>query len=154
VLDTFFVNDGRTGNLASKEQREQFSGLLEAVLTGETINFDKLIGQQAAVRPMYSAYLGERMATQIHFENSATDDRTLIEVETEDRLGLLYAISQALAGLRVDISTARIVTERGAAMDSFYVRGIAGKPITDPARQAAVEQAMRSAISQLEAGAV
>jgi [protein-PII] uridylyltransferase len=76
----------------------------------------------------------------------------LIEVETEDRLGLLYAISQALAGLRVDISTARIVTERGAAMDSFYVRGIAGKPITDPARQAAVEHAMRSAISQLEAG--
>jgi [protein-PII] uridylyltransferase len=131
VLDTFFVNDGRTGNLATREQREKFSGLLEAVLTGETVNFDKLIGQQAA-----------------------TDDRTLIEIETEDRLGLLYAISQALAGLRVDISTARIVTERGAAMDSFYVRGIAGKPITDPARQAAVEQAVRSAISQLESGVV
>jgi [protein-PII] uridylyltransferase len=152
VLDTFFVNDGRTGNLAGKEQREKFSGLLEAVLTGETVDFDKLISQQAAVRPMYSAYLGERMATQIHFENSTTDDRTLIEIETEDRLGLLYAISQAMAGLRVDISTARIVTERGAAMDSFYVRGIAGKQITDPARQVAVEQAMRSAISQLEVG--
>ena len=154
VLDTFFVNDGRTGNLATKDQREKFSGLLEAVLTGDTVDFDKLIGQQAAVRPMYSAYLGERMATQIHFENPASDDRTLIEIETEDRLGLLYAISQALAGLRVDISTARIVTERGAAMDSFYVRGIAGKQITDPARKAAVEQAIRSAVSQLETGVI
>jgi len=151
VLDTFFVNDGRTGNLANKEQREKFSTLLEAVMTGETVNFDKLIRQQATGRPAYSPYLGENLGTQIHFENSTTDDRTLIEIETEDRLGLLYAISQALAEKRVDIITARIVTERGAAMDSFYVRGIAGKQITDPARQAAVEQALRTAIGQLEA---
>ncbi len=151
VLDTFFVNDGRTGNLATKEQREKFSGLLESVLTGETVNFDKLIRQQATGGRPIPPYLGESIGTQIHFENSATDDRTLIEIETEDRLGLLHAISQALAEKRVDISTARIVTERGAAMDSFYVRGIAGRPITDPARQAAIELALRTAIGQLEA---
>jgi [protein-PII] uridylyltransferase len=150
VLDTFFVNDGRSGNLATKDQRENFSGLLDAVLTGEPVNLQKLIRQQATGRPAYSAYLGESIGTQIHFENSATDDRTLIEIETEDRLGLLHAISQTLAEQRVDIITARIVTERGAAMDSFYVRGIAGKQITDPARHAAVEQALRSAIAQLD----
>jgi [protein-PII] uridylyltransferase len=150
VLDTFFVNDGRTGHLAEREQRDKFSGLLEAVLTGESINFHKLIAQQSAGRPAYSAYLGEQMGTKVRFDNSASDDRTLIEIETEDRLGLLHAISQTFAAQRLDISAARIVTERGAAMDSFYVREIGGGQIKELARQAVVELALRSAIGQLE----
>lgn len=150
VLDTFFVNDGRTGNLASREQRERFSELLEAVLTGEAVNLHKLIAQQAGLRPAYSAYLGERIGTQIRFDNSASDDRTLIEIETEDRLGLLHAISQTLAAQHLDISAARIVTERGAAVDSFYVREINGGQITDRGRQVALELALRSAISELD----
>jgi len=150
VLDTFFVNDARTGKLATREQRENFSGLLDAVLTGEAVNLHKLIAQQATARPVYSAYLGERIGTQIRFDNTASDGRTLIEIETEDRLGLLHAISQTFAEQRLDISAARIVTERGAAIDSFYVREIDGGQISEPARQAAVEQALRAAIGQLE----
>jgi [protein-PII] uridylyltransferase len=150
VLDTFFVNDGRTGGLATREQREKFSSLLEAVLTGETVNLHKLIAQQANLRPAYVAYLGERIGTQIRFDNTVSDDRTLIEIETEDRLGLLHAISKTFAEQNLDISTARIVTERGAAMDSFYVREINGGQIIQTARQAVVELALRSAIGQLE----
>jgi len=144
------VNDARTGKLATREQRENFSGLLDAVLTGEAVNLHKLIAQQATARPVYSAYLGERIGTQIRFDNTASDGRTLIEIETEDRLGLLHAISQTFAEQRLDISAARIVTERGAAIDSFYVREIDGGQISEPARQAAVEQALRAAIGQLE----
>jgi [protein-PII] uridylyltransferase len=154
VLDTFFVNDGRTGGLAAREQREKFSSLLEAVLMGENINLGKLISQQATVRPTYTAYLGERMSTQIHFDNPPSDDRTLVEIETEDRLGLLHAISQTFAEQRLDISTARISTERGAALDSFYVREIGRGRITAPARLAELEKALREAISGLETAAV
>ena len=150
VLDTFFVNDGRSGNLAAREQREKFSNLLESVLTGEPVNLHKLISQQSTARPAYSAYLGERISTQIRFDNTVSDDRTLIEIETEDRLGLLHAISQTFAEQRLDISAARIVTERGAAVDSFYVREIDGGQINLPARQAAIELALRAAIGQLE----
>ena len=150
VLDTFFVNDGRSGNLAAREQREKFSDLLESVLTGEEINLHKLIAQQSTARPAYSAYLGERISTQIHFDNTASDDRTLIEIETEDRLGLLHAISQTFAEQRLDISAARIVTERGAAVDSFYVREIDGGKIEQPDRLATIELALRIAIGQLE----
>jgi [protein-PII] uridylyltransferase len=151
VLDTFFVNDNRTGQLATREQREKFSDLLEAVLTGEDVNLHKLIAQQASARPAYSAYLGERIGTTIHFDNTSSDDRTLIEIETEDRLGLLHAISKTFSEQRLDISAARIVTERGAAMDSFYVREINGGQINGPSRQAEVELALRAAIGQLEA---
>ena len=34
VLDTFFVNDAATGNLATREQHDKFDSLLDRVLTG------------------------------------------------------------------------------------------------------------------------
>ena len=150
ALDTFFVNDGRTGNLAERGQRETFSDLLEKVLTGETVDLHKLIARQTAARSGYSAYLGERMGTQIQFDNDASEDRTLIEIETEDRLGLLYTISQTLAELDLDIGAARIVTERGAAIDSFYVSDVDDGKITEPERLKHIATSLREAIGKLE----
>lgn len=149
ALDTFFVNDGRTGNLAEREQREKFSDLLEAVMTGEEVDLSALIARQSA-RSNYSAYLGERIETQIHFDNEASEERTLIEIETEDRLGLLYTISQTLAELHLDIYAARIVTERGAAIDSFYVSNVGGGKIIEPGRQALIAKRLRAALEQLQ----
>src|SRR5208283_1264620 len=99
VLDKFFVNDARTGNLAPVEEHARFEALLERVLNGEPVNLSALIAHQVVAHPVYQAYAGERMATEIHFDNEASDTRTLIEIETEDRLGLLYAVSQAFTEL-------------------------------------------------------
>ncbi len=150
VLDTFFVNDARTGNLATGEQHEKFAALLEKVLSGEEVDLSAFIARQITNRPVYQAYAGERMATLIHFDNEASETRTLIEVETEDNLGLLYAISQTFAEWDVDIAGARIVTERGAAIDSFYVRELDGGKIVLPERQKLIEEKLRQAISRLE----
>jgi [protein-PII] uridylyltransferase len=149
ALDTFFVNDAHTGSLAEKEQREKFSDLLEEVLTGEEVDFRALIAKQSA-RSNYSAYLGERIGTQINFDNDASDERTVIEIETEDRLGLLYIISQTLAELHLDIAAARIVTERGAAIDSFYVSDVDDGKIVAPERLKLIEEKLIEAIGGLE----
>ena len=151
VLDTFFVNDGRTGNLATRQQRDKFDDLLEKVLTGEKIDLPALIARQIIRQPPYQGYVGERMATEIHFDNEESETRTLIEIETEDHLGLLYVISQALSELALDIVSARIVTERGAAIDSFYVRELDGGKITSPERQLQIEDQLRGAINRLTA---
>ena len=135
ALDTFFVNDARTGGLAPRERHDKFAALLEKVLNGEDVDLPALIARAITGRPAYQAYAGERMATEIHFDNEASDTRTLIEIETEDRLGLLYAISQTFTELALDISAARIVTERGAAIDSFYVREPDGGKVVSAERQ-------------------
>ena len=139
-----------TGNLATREQHDKFAALLEKVLVGETVDLPALIARQITSRPAYEAYAGERMTTQINFDNDASETRTLIEIETEDRLGLLYAISQTFAELAVDIARARIVTERGAAIDSFYMCELDGGKVVSTERQRLIEQGLRQAIHRLE----
>jgi [protein-PII] uridylyltransferase len=151
ALDTFFVNDARTGNLAAREQHDKFAGLLERVLNGEPVDLPALIARQITNHPVYEAYMGERMPTEIYFDNDASETRTLIEIETEDQLGLLYAISRTFAELSLDIVGARIVTERGAAIDSFYVRELDGGKIMSLERQKHIEKKLREAISRFVA---
>ena len=152
AIDTFFVNDARTGGIAAREQREKFTDLLESVLAGKPVELTALIARQTAQASGYSAYLGERIATKVRLDNDSSDDRTLIEIEAEDRLGLLFTITQKLAELRLDIATARIATERGAAIDSFYVSYEKGGKITDAKQQERVVSRLRAAIDQTEAG--
>ena len=150
VLDTFFVNDAKTGNLAGPEQRDKFEAILNKALTGEEVDFQSLIAKQKITRPLYHAYTGERIATQVRFDNEASETRTLIEIENEDRIGLLYMISQTLSELDLDISAAKISTEKGAAIDSFYVREMDGTKVLAPERQRAIERKLRHAIHELD----
>jgi [protein-PII] uridylyltransferase len=150
ALDTFYVIDARTGSFASREQCERFEEVLCKALTGEEVDFDNLIARQKITRPLYQAYTGEHIPTQIRFDNDSSDTRTLIEVETEDRVGLLYTISQTLAGLSIDITAAKICTERGAAIDSFYVRELSRGKVLDAYRQATIEQKLQQAIRGLD----
>ena len=95
ALDTFFVNDSRTGDLASREQRDKFAALLEKVLIGEGVGMCPRSSRGRSPTARFTKPMpGERMTTQINFDNEASDTRTLIEVRTVDRLGLLYAISR------------------------------------------------------------
>ena len=149
ALDTFLVQEARSGNPATSEQFQKFSGLLARTLSGEETDLPALIAR-SMTQPVYQPYAGERMATRVHFDNQVSETRTLIEIETEDHLGLLYAISQTLAKLRVDIAAARILTERGAAIDSFYVRETDGGKIESPSRRVLIEKSLRDAISRLE----
>jgi [protein-PII] uridylyltransferase len=149
VLDTFAVVDAKTGALVNREERERFEELLKTVLTGGTVDYGPLIAKQGAQRPPYQSYEGDRMPTQLDFDNEASETRTAIEVETEDRVGLLHAITQALAELDLNISTARIVTEKGAAIDTFYVNDRDGGKILDQSRQQFIERKIKDAISKL-----
>jgi [protein-PII] uridylyltransferase len=150
VLDTFFVTEARTGNLAGAGQRDEFEAILNKALTGEGVNFQTLIAKQKVTRPQYDAYTGERIATQVRFDNETSEFRTVIEVETEDRVGLLYTISQTFGELDVDIAAAKILTEKGAAIDTFYVRELTGEKITAPERHRLIERKLLHAISKLE----
>ncbi len=149
VLDTFYVTDAKTGALVNREEREKFEALVVKVLIGEPVNFTDLIAKQQAIRPLYQSYDGDRIPTQISFDNEASESRTAIEVETEDRVGLLHAITQACAELELNITAAKIVTEKGAAIDTFYVNELDGRKIFDAGRQEFIQRKLHDAINRL-----
>ena len=73
MLDTFFVADAITGNLAGPDQRDRFESVIHKALTGEEVDFHALIGRQKITRPLYQAYIGEQIPTQIRVDNDASD---------------------------------------------------------------------------------
>lgn len=149
VLDTFYVTDARSGGVIKGEEREKFEALLLKALTQEEeIDFHPLIARQKTVRPLYQSLEGERLPTRIEFDNEISENRTVIDIETEDRLGLLYTISQVLSELQLDISLAKISTEKGAAIDSFYVSELDGQKVGAPARLHFIEERLRAALDR------
>ncbi|MGH8525800.1 MAG: ACT domain-containing protein, partial [Gammaproteobacteria bacterium] len=147
VLDTFYVTDARTGSLVNRGERELFESTLGRALVEDELDFRALIARQKTARPPYQALEGERIPTQIRIDNDTSANRTILEIETEDHVGLLHVISQALSELNLDISLAKISTEKGAAIDTFYVCEHDGQKIVWPERQQLIEERLRAGLT-------
>jgi [protein-PII] uridylyltransferase len=148
ALDSFQVTDARSGALPTGEQRRQFGELLNQLLHGQEVPLASLIARHRGLRPLYQGYEGERLPTLVRFDNEASETHTLLELETEDRIGLLYDVSRFLAASGLVIASAVICTERGAAIDTFYVTDRQGGKLWDTDLQRQLEQRLR----QLAAG--
>ena len=149
ILDTFSVTDAQTGLPTRKEEREKCERLLlDALAHG--LDLTPLITPRSSFAPLYHSLEGEHIPTAIRFDNEASASRTVIDLETEDQVGLLYAVSRALSELALDISLAKICTEKGAAVDSFYVSEMDGSRILAPERQGEIERTLRATIARLE----
>jgi [protein-PII] uridylyltransferase len=148
ALDTFYVTDSATGGPVARQEREQFEKILIQALTDGDVDFPTLIRHQKSGRWPYSALSEERIPVRIDFDNSASDNRTVIEIETEDQLGLLYTLTRALTDLDLDISLAKVLTEKGAATDNFYVSEPQGGQIRSPERRQQIESTLRAVLSQ------
>ena len=147
ILDTFFVIDAKTGLLAKREEHEKFEHLLAKILTGGHVDLPSLIEKQKVVAPIYKSLEGERIPTLVQFDNETSETRTVIDIQAEDRVGLLYDISQTLTDLHLDISLAKILTEKGAAIDSFYVAERSGCKVLEEGRLKYIERKLRHAIA-------
>jgi len=69
--------------------------------------------------------------TLIHFDQDLTRRRTVMELVTGDRPGLLSAVGRTLIDFDINIETAKILTIGERAEDVFYVVDHNGKTLTD-----------------------
>jgi [protein-PII] uridylyltransferase len=76
-------------------------------------------------------------APRISWHNSEVSgsDTGIVEVRAGDRAGLLHRLTAAIAGEGLDVTSARIETFGGDAVDSFYVREPSGGPLDHDQRQ-------------------
>jgi glutamate-ammonia-ligase adenylyltransferase len=76
------------------------------------------------------------------FDNTSSDQWTLMEVRSEDTFGFLYAISNALAMRGIYIHKVRIRSEAGEAKDQFFIANRWNRKIEDPGDQQRLEMAV------------
>lgn len=88
--------------------------------------------------------------TEIVISNEVSKTETVIDLFCQDRLGVLYTISRALADAGLTISVAKISTQGDRVADGFYVTDAAtGIKVEDRDRLEAIRSGVRSAIESV-----
>jgi len=99
--------------------------------------------------PAYLRKKGKRtIPTRVRFDNEVSEKYTVIDVYAEDRIGLLYRMTAALADLGVHIHSAKITTEMDRAIDAFYVTDIFGDKITDEGKLTGIREHLLGSLTQ------
>ena len=144
VLDVFRVCNQKLQPVTDPAEIAGVESILRIALEEESFNFDPLLSN---VRRRTKARSSEiEFPTRITIENKSHPTCTLIEVETSDRLGLLYDLVSCLGRNSVYITLSRINTEKGAAIDTFYVADAATRgKITDPKRIEQLQEELHQA---------
>src|SRR5262249_8505700 len=81
--------------------------------------------------------------------------RVIVEVQAKDQIGLLYRLAKTISDHDYDITFARINTERGVALDTFYIEDSRKEPVVtdDTPRLHALRDAIAAIITPAQAAA-
>ena len=80
--------------------------------------------------------------TEIQVNNDDSDQATILEIRTRDRVGLLFSITDAFYQLGLDLRLAKIFTQPTVAIDSFYVTEQDGSKILSGVRIEEIKQVL------------
>jgi [protein-PII] uridylyltransferase len=145
VLAVFRVCDIKARAVTEKRDFELVEKILRTALENEDFDFGPLMER---ARRQIRHRLGQEIEfpTRIAIDNRAHPACSLVQIETPDRLALLYDLLACLDREGVSIALSRISTQNGAAIDTFYVvdSSTRGK-ITDSHRIVALQKHLQFA---------
>ncbi|HEU4728761.1 MAG TPA: [protein-PII] uridylyltransferase [Kofleriaceae bacterium] len=148
VTDVFYVRDLKGAAIPDDDARwNKLGGDLRHLLDGppDPSKVAALIAQRRS-RSGMPRRITPAVVTEIRIHDDSTY-ATIVEVATRDRVGVLYAITQTLAELGLDILLAKVSTEGERVADAFYVtRG--GRRITDDAERASLIARLHAAVAE------
>jgi [protein-PII] uridylyltransferase len=132
MLAIFRVCDTSFRPVSDERDLQQVESVLQASLEKIDYDFTPLM-EKARKRTAFHLPIGMDLPTKLVISNEIHSGYTVIDLQTADRLGLLYDVLICLSRAKVNIALSRIATEKGAAFDSFYVTDLEGRKITDEA---------------------
>jgi len=91
----------------------------------------------------------QRLAAKVKIDNRASELYSVIEVFSEDRIGILYDITKTLSDFGISIYRARISSKADQVVDVFYVLDHDGKKIEDPAFTNELQQGLLYAVKNV-----
>ncbi len=129
VIDTFRFSTTRFEAVTDERDKKKFAEILERALGEDGFDCEKFFDRKA--RKPFLGIEGEGFPHHLSFNLQEHPEYTVLDLQTPDRPGLLYDVSECLNDFGVDIAYARITTEGGAALDTFYLTDGVGKKLED-----------------------
>jgi [protein-PII] uridylyltransferase len=151
AIDTFYVVEPGRGVVQNAAAQESFAKIIESALVSNADLYPEILAQAkkiAATRYLYSKggeTLHSSFPPTVDVYHEISMQRTIVEVQARDQIGLLYRLAKAIFDFGFDITFARIGTERGVAIDTFYIESANHEPVEDAERL----QRLRSALTEV-----
>jgi [protein-PII] uridylyltransferase len=141
ALDVFTVRGAFEVDV-DEERWSRFRANLRGALAGE-------IDLAARVREVGRHYrrAPEGIPVTVRFDDEGSDFFTLVEVGGPDRLGLLHDLARTFAVQGLDVHLAKVATYGPRIVDVFYVTDEMGERLADRGMRAALDRALRQAVS-------
>ena len=153
AIDTFYVVEPGRGDVQNAAAQESFAKIIESALVSSSDLYPEILAQAkkiAASRYIYSnggESLHSSFPPTVEVYHEISMQRTIVEVQARDQIGLLYRLAKAIFDFGFDITFARIGTERGVAIDTFYIESANHEPVEDADRLLSLRNALNEVIS-------
>jgi [protein-PII] uridylyltransferase len=146
VLDILQVNSPQ-GNLVTDAARwDKIEQDMRQAIHGE-VQVSALVARRK--RPtMLTSRPAPRFATKVNIDNEVSEEYTVIDILTHDKVGLLYLITSTLAEMGLYIGVSKISTKVDQVADVFYVRDIFGHKIFAPEKLTEICSRLMTAIDE------
>jgi [protein-PII] uridylyltransferase len=125
LLDSFVFEDPHRALELNPTEVDRLRVTIERVVLGR-LDVKELLRSRPVPAPPGKR---SRVVPTVSFDGQASDTATLIEVVAEDRPGLLYALTSAIASVGANIQVVLIDTKAHKAIDVLYVTW-AGKKLS------------------------
>jgi [protein-PII] uridylyltransferase len=151
AIDTFYVVEPGRGVVQSASAQETFARTIEAALVSNKDLYPEIVAQ--AKKYAASRYTVSNNSEALHTSFPPTVEvyhelamqRTIVEIQARDQIGLLYRLAKIISDHGFDITFARIGTERGVAIDTFYIESSDPGNVIDTVRL----QGLRDALTEV-----
>jgi [protein-PII] uridylyltransferase len=144
ILDVFRISHMNMPDAVMKPEKwDRVRSLLERVLAGE-IDVARVVEQSE--KPSLFKRRAPKVPTDIQIDNHASEDFTIVEVYTQDRIGVLFTITHTLHRLGLSIHLAKISTNVDQVADVFYVADEQGHKVADAERLEAIRHGLCRAL--------
>jgi [protein-PII] uridylyltransferase len=137
-LDTYIVLDENNVPIRDAERLEKIRATLQRTLADPS-HFPDVVQ-----RRMPRQLKHFELKTSVSLSNDIINQRTVVEVITLDRPGLLARIGRIFMDHGVSLQNARIATLGERAEDVFFLTDTQGHPLSDPALCTSLEESIKS----------
>lgn len=159
AIDTFYVVEPGRGVVQSAKAQEIFARTVDEALVNNKDLLPEILAQAKKHAGLRLGSGGTAETLQSSFPptvevyHELSMERTIVEIQAHDQIGLLFRLAQTISAHGFDITFARIGTERGIAIDTFYIEDEAHVPVTDPHRLRDLREALAAVISPAQPAA-